>query len=78
MKANNPEYTMGDIAKELGRRWASADPETKGKYEALSEQDKARYDRVSALGDVALTSVFVQDTRSIQHSVQICTSFLVL
>lgn len=38
---------MGDIAKELGRRWAAAEPETKSKYEALSEQDKARYDRVS-------------------------------
>ncbi|KAG7305656.1 hypothetical protein JYU34_009756 [Plutella xylostella] len=45
VKANNPEYTMGDIAKELGRRWAAALPETKTKYEALSEQDKARYDR---------------------------------
>lgn len=49
MKANNPEYTMGDIAKELGRRWAAAEPETKSKYESLSEQDKARYDRVSGL-----------------------------
>lgn len=38
---------MGDIAKELGRHWAAADPETKSKYESLSEQDKARYDRVS-------------------------------
>ncbi|XP_037301537.1 high mobility group protein DSP1-like, partial [Manduca sexta] len=45
VKAGNPEYTMGDIAKELGRRWAAADPETKAKYDALSEQDKARYDR---------------------------------
>ncbi|XP_039745632.1 high mobility group protein DSP1-like isoform X3 [Pararge aegeria] len=45
VKANNPEYTMGDIAKELGRRWAAAVPETKFKYESLSEQDKARYDR---------------------------------
>lgn len=49
VKANNPEYTMGDIAKELGRRWAAADPEVKSKYESLSEQDKARYDRVSVL-----------------------------
>ncbi|VVC91726.1 unnamed protein product [Leptidea sinapis] len=45
VKANNPEYTMGDIAKELGRRWAAADPEIKNKYEAISEQDRARYDR---------------------------------
>lgn len=39
---------MGDIAKELGRRWADADPETKGKYEALADKDKARYEKVSA------------------------------
>ncbi|XP_045520691.1 high mobility group protein DSP1-like isoform X2 [Pieris brassicae] len=45
VKANNPEYTMGDIAKELGRRWAAADSDTKTKYESLSETDKARYDR---------------------------------
>ncbi|KAI5633614.1 HMG (high mobility group) box domain-containing protein [Phthorimaea operculella] len=47
VKANNPEYTMGDIAKELGRRWAAADPQAKAKYEQLSEQDKARYDRAA-------------------------------
>lgn len=58
VKANNPEYTMGDIAKELGRRWAAADPETKSKYESLSEQDKARYDREMTAykkGPLALT-----------------------
>lgn len=47
MKALNPEYGVGNIAKELGRRWADCDPETKAKYEAMSEKDKARYDRVS-------------------------------
>lgn len=46
VKALNPEYGVGNIAKELGRRWADCDPETKGKYEAMSEKDKARYDRV--------------------------------
>jgi len=33
------------VAKELGRRWADADPEMKSKYEAMAEKDKARYDR---------------------------------
>lgn len=37
---------MGDIAKELGRRWSDADPETKGRYEAMAEKDKARYEKV--------------------------------
>ncbi|CAH0560218.1 unnamed protein product [Brassicogethes aeneus] len=44
VKAQNPEYGVGDIAKELGRRWADADPELKSKYEQLAAKDKARYD----------------------------------
>ncbi|KAL4709320.1 hypothetical protein ACJJTC_007052 [Scirpophaga incertulas] len=57
VKASNPMFTMGDIAKELGRLWAAADPATKSKYEALSEQDKARYDREMTaykMGHIAL------------------------
>lgn len=42
----NPEYGVGDIAKELGKKWSDADPETKSKYEAMAEKDKARYERV--------------------------------
>ncbi|KAL3265608.1 hypothetical protein HHI36_009812 [Cryptolaemus montrouzieri] len=45
VKAQNPEYGVGDIAKELGRRWADADPETKGKFEALADKDKQRYEK---------------------------------
>lgn len=47
VKEKNPEYGVGDIAKELGRRWAEADPEAKGRYEQMAEKDKARYDKVS-------------------------------
>lgn len=47
VKARNPEYGVGDIAKELGRRWAETSPESKSKYEALADEDKARYERVS-------------------------------
>lgn len=46
VKALNPEYGVGDIAKELGRKWSDADPEVKSKYEAMAEKDKARYERV--------------------------------
>jgi len=48
VKAKNPEYGVGDIAKELGRKWSDAEPETKSKYEKLAENDKARYERVSS------------------------------
>lgn len=49
VKALNPEYGVGDIAKELGRKWADVEPEVKQKYELMAEKDKARYERVSVL-----------------------------
>ncbi|XP_014601686.1 PREDICTED: high mobility group protein DSP1-like [Polistes canadensis] len=45
VKMLNPEYGVGDIAKELGKKWSDVDPETKSKYEAMAEEDKARYER---------------------------------
>lgn len=45
VKAQNPEFGVGDISKELGRRWADADPEVKGKFEALAVKDKQRYEK---------------------------------
>lgn len=46
VKMLNPEFGVGDIAKELGKRWSDAGPECKSKYEAMAEKDKARYERV--------------------------------
>lgn len=45
VKGMNPEYGIGDVAKVLGRMWSEADPDTKRKYEAMAERDKARYER---------------------------------
>ena len=39
----NPSFAVGDIAKELGRRWSDADPSLKAKYEAKAEKDRERY-----------------------------------
>ena len=47
MKQLNPEYGVGDIAKELGRKWSDVDAEVKSKYEAMADKDKQRYERVS-------------------------------
>lgn len=47
VKAVNPEYGVGDIAKELGKKWSDVEPATKSKYEAMAENDKKRYERVS-------------------------------
>lgn len=49
VKALNPEYGVGDIAKELGRKWSDVEPDTKHKYEAMAEKDKARYERVCSI-----------------------------
>jgi len=48
VKGLNPEYRVGDVAKELGKLWAVMNPEMKRKYEAMSERDKARYEREMA------------------------------
>lgn len=49
VKAVNPEYGVGDIAKELGKKWSDVEPTVKSKYEAMAENDKKRYERVSIL-----------------------------
>ncbi len=43
VREKNPSYAVGDIAKELGRRWASASPKTKTLYEGKAEKDRERY-----------------------------------
>lgn len=52
MKALNPQYGVGDIAKELGRQWSDVDPAIKSKYEAMAEKDKKRYEVVSSAAAV--------------------------
>lgn len=52
MKALNPQYGVGDIAKELGRQWSDVDPAIKSKYEKMAEKDKKRYEVVSSFGCV--------------------------
>lgn len=39
----NPESGVGDIAKELGLRWKSIDPQEKERYNEMAAKDKARY-----------------------------------
>ena len=44
MKAIHPGYGVGDIAKELGKRWEVCP--NKPKFEAMAVKDKERYERV--------------------------------
>lgn len=43
IKGKNPEYGIGEIAKELGRMWKEVGPDVKRKYEKMAERDKTRY-----------------------------------
>merc|ERR1719431_1734026 len=45
VKEANPEFGIGDIAKEIGKRWADIDPNVKSRFEKLAEDDKARYEK---------------------------------
>jgi len=44
-KATLPDSTVGDVAKELGRRWNACTEDQKAKYEQLAAKDKARYEK---------------------------------
>jgi len=46
VKAAHPNHTVGDIAKELGKRWEVCP--NKSKFEAIAAKDKERYERVIA------------------------------
>ena len=63
VKAAHPEYTVGDIAKDLGRKWGEVDEATKSKYEAMAEKDKARYERGMCLS----TAINVNLNRNLIH-----------
>jgi len=45
VRAQQPDASVGDIAKELGIKWKNAPNDVKKKYEALALKDKQRYDR---------------------------------
>lgn len=46
VRAANPDMGVGEVAKQLGAAWSSTPPEVRAKYEAMAENDKARYERV--------------------------------
>merc|ERR1712071_642259 len=45
IKSSHPDFTVGAIAKELGKKWGEVDESPKSRYEAMAEKDKARYER---------------------------------
>jgi len=45
VKETMQDSTVGEVAKELGRRWNECTDDQKSKYEALAAKDKARYEK---------------------------------
>jgi len=44
VKAENPDYSITEVAKELGRRWATLDPALKQSYEQRYQDSRKQYD----------------------------------
>lgn len=49
VKETMPDAPVGEVAKELGRRWHKCSADQKAKFEALSAKDKARYEKENNL-----------------------------
>ena len=45
VRIENPNFAVGQIGKELGRRWAEAPPAVRDKYNAMATDDKERFVR---------------------------------
>lgn len=45
VRAANPDFSVGEVAKELGRQWNELGEDEKSRFEKLAEEDRARYDR---------------------------------
>jgi len=45
VKETMNDATVGEVAKELGRRWNECTEDQKSKFEALAAKDKARYEK---------------------------------
>merc|ERR1712203_1018077 len=48
VKAEHPSYSICEIAKELGRRWAVMAPEVKQRFQQMAEQARQKYDQEMA------------------------------
>ena len=45
VKGENPSYSICEVAKELGRRWAEMAPEVKQRYQQMAEEGRQKYDQ---------------------------------
>jgi len=45
VKGENPSFSICEVAKELGRRWADMQPEVKQRYQQMAEEGRQKYDQ---------------------------------
>jgi hypothetical protein len=45
VRRENPDFRMGETAKELGKMWAEASTEARSKYVEMASKDKERYEK---------------------------------
>ena len=45
IKIENPSFSSGECAKELGKRWSVVSPEEKQRFKQLAEQARKKYDQ---------------------------------
>ena len=45
IKIENPSFSSGECAKELGKRWSVVSPEEKRRFQQLAEQARNKYDQ---------------------------------
>merc|ERR1719422_1904226 len=48
VKSDHPSYSICEVAKELGRRWADMDPEVKQRFQQMAEEGRQKYDQEMA------------------------------
>ena len=45
VKNEHPSYSICEVAKELGKRWADMAPEVKQRYQQMAEEGRQKYDQ---------------------------------
>jgi len=71
VRAANPDFSVGEVAKELGRQWNELMEDEKVKYEKSAEEDRARYDREMTIYKMGGTSPLKKLKASNGHPVQV-------
>ena len=58
IKIENPSFSIGECAKELGQRWAVLSPEEKQRFQELADQARQKYDQdMAAYRYISVSSV---------------------